>query len=506
MDVRGSADRTLSDTPATPTSADIALELSNVTKRFGRTLALDGAGIVTRRGTVHALLGENGAGKTTLMRVAFGMIRADTGTMMVDGSRVELHSPSDAIAHGIGMVHQHFTLVPAMTVAENLALGGRGSYRPAEARERVHAVAGRAGLAIDPDARVGDLPVSAQQRVEILKALAHGGRILILDEPTAVLTPAESRELLALLGRFAHDGGTAILITHKLRDALEIADDITVLRQGRTAWAGPASDATEATLVHAMVGADPTAADEARALPASAPPRAPGDIVLSLRDVAIRRAGGRDRLSRATLDVRAGEIVGVAGVEGSGQYELLRVLAGRLQPDAGSARLPERVGFVPEDRQHDALIGELTLTENVALSGAGARRGRMRWRDERERTDALMREYDVRARDGAVRARQLSGGNQQKLVVGRELEWTDLAIVAENPSRGLDFAATAAVHERLRAARDGGRAVVVYSSDLDELLALADRVIVVHVGHAREVARDRDAIGRAMLGAGDAPA
>lgn len=507
MDVRGSADRTLSDTPAgPPPRAAIALELADVTKRFGRTLALDGAGIVARRGTVHALLGENGAGKTTLMRVAFGMIRADAGTVTLDGEREEFHSPSDAIAHGLGMVHQHFTLVPAMTVAENLALGGRGAYRPAEARERVRDVAGRAGLTIDPDARAGDLPVSAQQRVEILKALAHGGRILILDEPTAVLTPAESRELLALLRTFAHDGGTAILITHKLRDALEVADDITVLRHGRTAWSGAAKDATEATLVSAMVGTDREASDEARALSAPASAHSVGGAVLSLRDVTIHGPGARDRLSHATLDVRAGEIVGVAAVEGSGQYELLRVLAGRLRPDAGSARLPARVGFVPEDRQHDALIGELTLTENVALSGAGERRGRMRWRDERTRTDTLMHEYDVRARDASVRARQLSGGNQQKLVVGRELESTDDAIVAENPSRGLDFAATAAVHDRLRAARDAGRAVVMYSSDLDEILALADRVVVVHAGRMREVARDREAIGRAMLGAGDASA
>ena len=445
---------------------------------------------------MHALLGENGAGKTTLMRIAFGMIHPDAGTIEIDGAPRTFRTASDAIAAGLGMVHQHFTLVPAMIVAENVALGGRGRFSPDEARARVNETSARTGLQIDPDARVSDLPIGAQQRVEILKALARGARILILDEPTAVLTPAESRELLDRLRAFAKDGGTAILITHKLRDALDVADDITVLRHGRNVWSGPADQTSESALVHAMVGASAvdasTRSDRANVL---------GGPVLTLDDVTVRDARGQVALDRASVVVHAGEIVGVAAVEGNGQHELLRVLAGRLAPSAGRAEIPANVGFVPEDRRRDALIGEITLLENVALRGAGVRRGRVDWRHMRRETEDVIAQYDVRGGGTATLARALSGGNQQKLVIGRELEGASPALVVENPSRGLDFNATAAVHERLRAARENGTAVVVYSSDLDELLALADRLIVVHAGRVREVARDRETIGRAMLGA-----
>jgi simple sugar transport system ATP-binding protein len=338
--------------------------------------------------------------------------------------------------------------------------------------------------------------VSAQQRVEILKALARGARILILDEPTAVLTPAESRELLARLRAFADQGGTAILITHKLRDALSVADDITVLRHGRTVWAGLATATSEHALVEAMIGA--SGRDDRE----SAQPRSTtGEAVLTLRDVSVRNERGRVTLERADVVVRSGEIVGVAAVEGNGQRELLRVLAGRIMATAGSATIPAYVGFVPEDRQRDALIPDFSIVENVALRGAGMRRGRIAWSALRAETASLVERYDVRGGAPSVRARHLSGGNQQKLVVGRELEGAPSALVVENPSRGLDFNATDAVHARLRAARDAGAAVVVYSPDLDELLVLADRVIVVHAGRVSDAALDREAIGRAMLGA-----
>lgn len=475
-----------------------ALALREITKRFGSTLALDRASLVARRGTVHALLGENGAGKTTLMRIAFGMLQPDAGTVAVEGAERRFRTASDAIGAGIGMVHQHFTLVPAMTVAENVALGGHGAYRSSLAREHVRDVSVRSGLAIDPDARVAELPVGAQQRVEILKALARGARILILDEPTAVLTPAESRELLARLRAFAEQGGTAVLITHKLRDALDVADDITVLRRGRTVWSGAASATGEGALVDAMIGTTGTQrAEVVREVTASGAP------VLALHDVSVRDEGGRVALDRASVIVRAGELVGVAAVEGSGQRELLRVLAGRLAPTSGHAEIPPYVGFVPEDRQRDALVTDFSVTENVALRGAGARHGRIDWGAMRREAMALAERNDVRGGGPTVRVSHLSGGNQQKLVVGRELAGAVNALVAENPSRGLDFNATDAVHARLRAARDAGAAVVVYSPDLDELLALADRVLVVHAGHLREVSLDREAIGRAMLGATD---
>lgn len=477
--------------------SDVALELASITKRFGRLTALDGASLQARRGTVHALLGENGAGKTTLMRIAFGMLRPDSGSIAVDGTDRSFASPADAIAAGIGMVHQHFTLVPAMTVAENIALGGRGSFRPTQVREAILALSARTGLAVDPSARIEDLPAGAQQRVEILKALSRDTRILILDEPTAVLTPTEARELLQKARELVSNGGTAILITHKLRDALEFADDITVLRRGSTVWSGRASEATEETLVAAMLGGERTGAEMQRVTAIATDRNA---TVLSLENVSVRDDGGVERLRSVTLAVHAGEIVGIAAVEGNGQRELLRVLAGRMRVTSGDVRIPAVVGFIPEDRHRDALIQDFSLRDNVALLGASTRRGVMSWAAIGRQTRELIRDYDVRAPDDLTRARSLSGGNQQKLVVGREIEGSQTALVAENPSRGLDVQATAAVHARILAARDAGMAVVIYSSDLDEVLALAERVVVVHAGKVTEPPREYESIGRAMLG------
>ncbi|MDQ6738723.1 MAG: ABC transporter ATP-binding protein [Gemmatimonadota bacterium] len=475
---------------------DVALELASVTKRFGRVTALNSASLTARRGTVHALLGENGAGKTTLMRIAFGMLRPDSGTISVDGTRYTFGSARDAIAAGIGMVHQHFTLVPAMTVAENISLGGRGSFSPSLARNALLELASRTGLPVDPDARVEDLPVGAQQRVEILKALSRSSRVLILDEPTAVLTPTEARELLQKARALVLDGGTAILITHKLRDALEFADDITVLRRGENVWTGAAADATEESLVSAMIGNE-------RAIKGDGAPDSRGhrgEVAMTLNDATVIDAAGITRLRSANLSIHAGEIVGVAAVEGNGQRELLRLLAGRTVASSGEVTIPRVVGFIPEDRQRDALIQEYSLTDNIALLGAGVRRGVMPWAELREYTREIITTFDVRSPREESRMASLSGGNQQKLVVGREMRGSRNALVAENPTRGLDVQATAEVHDRLRAARDAGMAVVVYSSDLDEVLAIADRMIVVHDGQVVEVPLDFDTAGRAMLG------
>ncbi len=476
---------------------DVALELTSITKRFGRAIALDSASLSARRGTVHALLGENGAGKTTLMRIAFGILRPDVGSICVDGVRRSFASPSEAIAAGIGMVHQHFTLVPAMTVTENIALGGRGAFRPMRTRVAISTLAKKTGLAIDPDARIETLSAGAQQRVEILKALSRDARVLILDEPTAILTPTEARDLLHKARELVSDGGTAILITHKLRDALEFADDITVLRRGTTVWSGPTSTATEDGLISAMLGGERVLNDVTSAVAAPS-----GVAAMSLQNVSVRDALGIERLRSATLSIRAGEIVGVAGVEGSGQRELLRVLAGRIPATDGRVIIPSIVGFIPEDRQRDALIQDFSLRDNVALLGAGTRDGLMAWSDIADYARTMMLGYDVRARDENVRAGSLSGGNQQKLVVGREVEGSHTALVAENPSRGLDVQAAAAVRARIRAARDAGMAVVIYSSDLDEVLALSDRVIVVCAGQVSEAPMDYESIGRAMLGLG----
>jgi simple sugar transport system ATP-binding protein len=474
-----------------------ALALRDVDKRFGGSVALDGASLVVRRGTVHAVLGENGAGKTTLMRVAFGMVRADRGELRIDGTVRRFTSPAEAIAAGIGMVHQHFSIVPTMTVAENVALGGRGRYDARAAAERVREVGARTGLVLDPAAIAGALAVSGQQRLEIVKALARDARTLILDEPTAVLTPVEGRELLTWLRGFVAGGNTAILVTHRLRDALAYADEITVLRRGRTVGTLDVGEATEAQLAELVLGEPPTVHAEGRG-------GAVSEIVARSRDVGYVDGQGVARVRGATFDVRAGEIVGIAAVEGAGQHELLRLLAGRLVPTTGLLERPAQIGFIPEDRHRDALLLDAPAVENVALHGAGARRGRMPWRAIAERTASLVESFDVRGGGTAAPVRSLSGGNQQKLIVARELAAAGAApplVVAENPTRGLDVRAAAAVHARLRAARDAGTGVVVHSTDLDEVLALADRVLVMYAGHLTATPADREAVGRAMLGA-----
>jgi len=468
------------------------LTLEGIAKRFGDTQALAGASFTVRPGSLHALLGENGAGKTTLMRIAFGLERPHAGTMRVGETPYAPRSPLDAIACGIGMVHQHFTIVPAMTVAENVALGGQGAYRAAEAVALVERIGGDTGLALDPTARAGDLPVGAQQRLEIVKALARGARTLILDEPTAVLAPQETADLLRMLRRFADGGGAVVLITHKLREALEAADAITVLRAGRTVWTGRPRETDARALARATVG-------ELEA-PTVRGPAHPGEPVLTARDVHARDARGVERLRGVSLEVRRGEIVGIAAVEGAGQHELLRALAGRTDVLAGSVTRPVRVAFIPEDRQRDGLVGPFTLTENIALRGAGKARGVVAWRALRARAIELLERFGVRPPDPDARASALSGGNQQRLVLARELGDGPDAVIAENPTRGLDVAATAATHRQLIAMRDAGAGVVVHTSDLDEVLALADRVIVLHGGRASAVAAERDAIAVAMLG------
>ena len=480
------------------------LELENITKRFGSIVALDDVSFTLRPGTVHALLGENGAGKTTLLRLAFGMTGCDEGRLRVRGRDAHFASPADAIAAGIGMVHQHFSLVPSMTVAENIALGGRGRVRRAEIVATVRRIAATTGFALDPDARIDALSVGAQQRVEIAKALTREARILVLDEPTAVLAPSEAWELLDWLRDFVSRGNAAVLITHRLREALTIADDVTVLRHGRVVHAGRAEQASQASLTSSMIGSD-----AATVKLASAPSPATTAAVL-FRAVGLCVTDEHDtvRVRDATFEVHAGEIVGIVGVEGAGQRELLRALAGRRSAASGSVTHPVGVGFVPEDRHRDAVLLDRPLYENVALRGAGTRRGIVKWRAARAQAEALVHSYDVRAPHVHTPMRSLSGGNQQKLVLARELDESlrtlddTPAIVAENPTRGLDVRATIDMHARLRAARDRGAAVILYSSDLDEVLLLATRVFVAYAGSIREVASDRDAVGRAMLGIG----
>jgi simple sugar transport system ATP-binding protein len=484
-----------------------ALSLQGIDKRYGATQALASASLSVRAGTVHALLGENGAGKTTLMHVAYGMERPDSGTIQLHGRTVRLAGPADAIAGGVGMVHQHFTLVPVMTVAENVALGGHGKLELSRTVTSVRELSERTGLALDPKARVEALSVAAQQRVEIAKALMRRARILVLDEPTAVLPPPEAAELLRWLRSFADEGNAVVLITHKLGEALRVADHVTVLRRGRTVLTAPRAEVSTSSLAAAMLGS--IDADERVILAASTNHVGSHKVatapVFRAERISITDARGSTRVREASFQVDAGEIVGIAAVEGSGQHELLRALAGRLSIATGDLKAPAAVGFVPEDRHRDAVLLDRQLVENVALRGAGTRRGRIDWSAFGVRTEALMRAFNVRAAGANARMRTLSGGNQQKLVLAREFDVEDLsgprAIVVENPTRGLDVRATADVHARLRAARDAGTAVVMYSSDIDEVLLLANRVLVVFMGTVREAPADREVVGRLMLGA-----
>jgi ABC-type uncharacterized transport system ATPase subunit len=470
------------------------LELSRMTKRFGNQTVLDDVSLALRAGTVHALLGENGAGKTTLMRIAFGLVRADEGTLIVRGSQGRIASPRDAIAAGIGMVHQHFTNVGEMTVAENVALGKRGRFDAATALRDVALVTERSGLSLDANARAADLSVGGQQRLEIVKALSRNARILILDEPTAVLAPAEATELLNWLRRFADDGHGVVLITHKLHEALSVADDVTVLRRGRVVLERSAKGLGANELATALLGEQPSLTES-------------GEARVALDRIVVSAVGvdviSEDRSVRdVNLVIRAGEVIGVAAVEGSGQRALLRALARRLPIAKGELSLPGSIGFVPEDRHKDAAIMLFSLAENVELKGAGARSGVRRVAETRNRTSALISTFDVRGGTAGTPMATLSGGNQQRLVLGRELDGDPELLVVENPTRGLDLRATVAVHSRLRTAAAAGSAVVVYSSDIDEVLSLATRVIVVHNGRVSDAPLDRMSAGRAMLGLG----
>jgi simple sugar transport system ATP-binding protein len=472
-----------------------ALSLQSIVKRFGPVVALDGASLTVARGTVHALLGENGAGKTTLMRIAYGLERPDAGVVQLGGETVMLRAAADAIARGVGMVQQHFSLVPAMTVAENVALGGRGRFHPRNAAEHVRALARRTALDVDPDARVRDLPVAAQQKLELLKIFSREAQTLILDEPTTVLAPAEAGELMALIRRMADGGGAVVLVTHKLREALAVADQVTVLRRGRTVLTASTHTISEAELARAMFpdGIVPDAGAVVE--------RQTGRVIAELRDVELRDGQGITRVRGGTLAVHAGEILGIAGVEGSGHHELLLALAGRLAPTSGTVQVPPDIAFIPEHRQRDALIPSFSVAENVALRDAAHARGRLDWQEVAQRARSLADRDFIRAASVTVPVRTLSGGNQQKLVLARELEGAPLLVVAENPTQGLDVRAASTIRARLREARDAGSGVVVYTSDLDELVALADRVVVAFGGTLHETSSDADAIGRAMLGA-----
>jgi general nucleoside transport system ATP-binding protein len=482
-----------------------ALELAGIHKRFGSVHALRGADFALLPGELHALLGENGAGKTTLMQIAAGLLRPDSGEVRVGGHARPGLSPRDARKLGIGMVHQHFTSVSAFTVAENVALAAGWPVAPGRLRERVRELGDRVGLPLDPDDRVERLSVGLRQRLEIVKALAADARILLLDEPTAVLAPAEVEDLLRVIRRFTAEGGSAVLITHKLDEALAAADRVTVLRRGEVILTGAVADQDTTSLTAAMIG---EGVPDERIEPSSTPaiPIADRQPLVRVESLDVGRDGGLGIVLRgASLVVGPGEIVGVAAVEGNGQRELLRAVAGRIHPLRGMREVAEPVAFIPEDRSTEGLIPEMTLTENVVLGSSGSDpwiRGRsIDWREARARTAALLDEYAVAAMGPEAPAATLSGGNQQRVVVARELSRRPRVVVAENPTRGLDIRATATIHARLRRAASEGAAVLFHSSDLDEVLELATRVVVASRGVLIQPppGATRETIGALML-------
>jgi len=479
--------------------------MTGIVKSFGSVQALRGADFTSWPGAVHAILGENGAGKSTLMHVLYGLITPDAGAVELAGRPVLFGSARAAIEAGVGMVHQHFTQVPAMTVAENVALGLPGfRYDARRAAAAVQAIGEATGLHLDPSARVAGLPIGLRQRLEIVKALAREARVLVLDEPTAALVPAEVDELFVALRRLAGRGTAIVLITHKLREVAAIADAVTVLRRGQSILTGPAGDFTAGTLAEAMVGAaGRRVVSEALEERAEDALGAPVPVLLEVHGLQVGRGPAR-AVRDAAFTIGAGEIVGVAAVEGNGQRELLRAIA-EVGPRSGEVRLrgPGGIGFIPEDRHREGLILDFDIGENLALGGPLPF-----WLD-REVMDGhaviAIDEFGIRTPGPRVPVAQLSGGNQQKVVLARVLAHRPALLIAENPTRGLDLQATAEVHERLlRAAHRDGAAVLFHSTDLDEVLALADRVAVMVGGHWSWVPddrRSREQVGALMLGA-----
>jgi ABC-type uncharacterized transport system ATPase subunit len=473
------------------------LELKGITKRFPGVVANDRVDFDLRRGEVHALLGENGAGKSTLMNTLYGLYHPDEGEIRLNGKPVRIGSPSDAIELGIGMVHQHFMLIPVMTVAENIVLAIEPRNGPfldlGTAEERVRDLSQRYGLAVEPGARIGRISVGQQQRVEILKALYRGAEILILDEPTAVLTPQEARELFEIVRSLTDQGKAIIFITHKLNEVLDIADRITVLRQGKRIDTVPREGATQEGLARLMVGREVV-------LRVDKTPANPGEPLLEVEDLSVFDNRDLEAVRGVSFQVRAGEIVGLAGVDGNGQTELIDALTGLRSPAAGrilvakkdvthaSAResLDLGVGHIPEDRQVRGLVLEFSLAENLALHDfrkePDSKRGWLYPKRLIERAALLLKEFDVRGGKPQTLAAALSGGNQQKVVVAREVSRDPRVLVAAQPTRGLDVGAIEFVHNRLVQERDEGRAILLVSLELEEILSLSDRILVIYEG------------------------
>jgi ABC-type uncharacterized transport system ATPase subunit len=495
------------------------LELRGITKQFPGVLANDHIDFDLRRGEVHALLGENGAGKSTLMSILYGLYTADSGEVLMNGKPVTISSPKHAIELGIGMVHQHFMLIPVMTVTENIVLaqeprhaGGLLDYDAATAR--VRELSESFGLAVDPNAKISAITVGQQQRVEILKALYRGAEILILDEPTAVLTPQEAQELFQIINELKAQGKSIVFISHKLNEVLEIADRISVLRRGKLIETIPREGATEAGLARSMVGREVL-------LRVEKTPATPGEPLLQVHELVVRDDRGLEAVRGISFEVRTNEIVGIAGVDGNGQTELIDALTGLRHAASGSIRvggdelshatareaLDAGMGHIPEDRQRRGLVLDFNLAENLVLHDYGREPfSRLGWINPRSWlrwARGLLQEFDVRGGGPTTRGGSLSGGNQQKVVIAREVSRNPSVLIAAQPTRGLDVGAIEFVHRRLVEQRDAGKAVLLVSLELEEIVSLSDRILVLYEG--RIVAEfppevSEEELGFAMVG------
>lgn len=495
------------------------VEMEGITKRFGSFVANDGIDLRVKRGEIHALLGENGAGKSTLMNILFGLYQPDEGSIKINGKAVNINNPNVAVRLGIGMVHQHFMLVETFTVTENIILGKEprrmGLLDRRRAEREVRRLSEQYGLQVDPRSKIRDISVGMQQRVEILKTLYRGADILILDEPTAVLTPREIDELIGIMKRLVREGKTIIFITHKLKEIMRACDTVTVIRRGRVIDSLPVSDTDEKRLASLMVGRDVSFSVE----------KTPGlakEPVLEVKGLVVEDYRGIEIVSGMDLTIRAGEIVGIAGVDGNGQSELVEAITGLRRVKAGVIRLKGRdvtnrktreillsgVGHIPEDRQKRGLILDFSVGENLALitydQSPFARGIRLRYPEIFAHAKRLIERFDVRVPDERTAARALSGGNQQKLIIAREVDRDPDLLVAAQPTRGLDVGAIEFIHCRLIEQRDKGKAVLLFSLDLDEIMKLSDRIAIASggkiVGWADPATVTEEELGSLMAG------
>ena len=473
------------------------IEMREITKVFGEFVANDKINLELRKGEIHALLGENGAGKSTLMNMLAGLLEPTSGEIVVNGQVVKLDSPSKAASLGIGMVHQHFMLVEAFTVAENIILGSEltknGVLDIARATREINELSERYGLAVNPSAKVADISVGAQQRVEILKTLYRGADILIFDEPTAVLTPSEIDELMAIMKNLVKEGKSIVLITHKLDEIRAVSDRVTVIRRGKSIETVEIAGATNADLAEMMVGRSVSFKTEKQEAQ-------PKEVILSIKDLVVNENRGVPAVKNLSLDVRAGEIVGIAGIDGNGQSELIQAITGLRKIESGSVELKGQsivglhprqitemsVGHVPEDRHRDGLVLEMMISENIALQTYYkeplSKKGILNYSNIINYAKKLMQEFDVRAASEIVPASALSGGNQQKAIIAREVDRNPDLLIVSQPTRGLDVGAIEYIHKRLIQERDNGKAVLVVSFELDEILNVSDRIAVIHDG------------------------